>query len=90
MCACSEYAISMQYTIRGITSALDAELRRRARASGQSLNQAALDALLAGAGLSGIPEKRRAMDGIAGSWVSDRAFDAAIAAQDQVDEGLWT
>ena len=79
----------MQYTIRAIPPALDAELRRRARASGKSLNQAALDALLAGTGLIESPQRRRVLEDVAGTWVADRAFDAALAEQDRIDEGLW-
>ena len=79
----------MQYTVRGIHSALDAALRQRARAAGKSLNQAAVDALAEGAGLIGAPQKRRDLGDIAGTWKTDKAFDAAIAAQDQVDEDLW-
>ena len=79
----------MQYTIRGIPPALDAALRKRARAAGQSLNEAALDALIEGVGLTGAPRKRRNLDEIAGTWKADKGFDAALAAQDQVDEDLW-
>lgn len=79
----------MQYTVRGIPSALDAALRQRARAAGKSLNEAAVDALAEGTGLVGAPRKRRHLGDIAGTWKADKAFDAAIAAHDQVDEDLW-
>ena len=79
----------MQYTVSGIPPALDAALRQRARAAGKSLNQAAVDALAEGAGLIGSPQKRRSLGDIAGTWKTDKAFQAAIAAQDQVDEDLW-
>lgn len=87
--ACIAYNQRMQYTIRGIPPALDAALRERARAAGQSLNEAALEALLKGTGLTGAPKKRRDLSDIAGTWKADADFDAAIAAQDQVDEDLW-
>src|ERR1700682_1001173 len=48
----------MQYTVRGIPTALDAALRERARTSGKSLNEATLDALAEGTGLTGAPRKR--------------------------------
>ena len=54
-----------------------------------SLNEAAVDALAEGAGLAGSPRKRRDLQDIAGTWKSDKASEEALAAQDQVDEGLW-
>jgi hypothetical protein len=42
----------MQYTLRGIPAAVDAALRERARAAGKSLNEAALDALSKGSGVT--------------------------------------
>jgi hypothetical protein len=79
----------MQYTIRGIPAALDNALRQRARAAGKSLNEAAVDALADGSGMAGKPRKRRDLRDIAGTWKSDKAVDAALADQDQVDEDLW-
>jgi hypothetical protein len=79
----------MQYTIRRIPPAVDAALRRKARAEGKSLNEAAVDALVEGAGLSGAPQRRRDLSNIAGTWHEDAGFDAAIVAQDQIDEDLW-
>ena len=88
-CACSAHSTCVQYTVRGIPAALDAALRQRARAAGKSLNEAAVEALAEGAGLIGAPRKRRSLADIAGTWKADKAFDAAIAAQDQVDDDLW-
>ena len=79
----------MQYTIRGIPPALDAALRERARVAGQSLNEAALQALMDGAGLTGERKKRRDLSDLVGTWKADQEFEAAIAEQDQVDEDLW-
>ena len=79
----------MQYTLRKIPRAVDAALRRRARAEGRSLNAVAVDALAAGAGLAGHREARRDLSDIAGTWREDPAFAAAIEAQDQVDDALW-
>jgi hypothetical protein len=79
----------MQYTIRRIPPALDAALRRRARAAGQSLNEAAVEALADGTGLAGAPRRRRDLGDIAGTWKADKALEAALAAQDRVDEELW-
>ncbi len=79
----------MQYTIRGIPPAIDSALRARARADGTSLNEAAVAALAEGAGVSGAPQRRRDLSDIAGTWKADKALEAALAAQDRVDEDLW-
>ena len=79
----------MQYTIRGIPTAIDNALRARARAAGKSLNQTAVAALADGAGVTGGPRKRRDLGDIAGTWKADKALASALAAQDRVDEDLW-
>ena len=79
----------MQYTIRAIPAGLDAALRRRAKATGRSLNQVAVETLAEGAGTATVPRKRRSFGDVASTWKADKGFDAAIAAQDQVDEDLW-
>jgi hypothetical protein len=68
---------------------VDQALRARARAAGKSLNEAAIDALAEGAGVAGVPRKRRDLGDIAGSWKGDKAVESALAAQDRVDEDLW-
>ena len=79
----------MRYVIRGIPASLDAALRERARASGKSLNEAALEALMVGTGLTSVPGKRRDLSDLAGTWQPDEEFDAVLAEHDQVDEDLW-
>ncbi len=79
----------MQYTIRGIPPAVDSALRARARAADESLNETAIAALAEGAGLQGVPRKRRDLTDIAGTWKPDKAVEAALAAQDRVDRHLW-
>ena len=79
----------MQYTLRGIPSAVDSAIRERARVAGTSLNEAAIDALAEGAGVTGAPRQRRNLDDIAGTWKADKAVESALAAQDRVDEDLW-
>lgn len=79
----------MQYTIRGIPPAVDSALRERARAMGKSLNEAAIDALTEGAGMTGIRRKRRDLGDIKKTWKADRAIDEALADQDRVDKALW-
>lgn len=79
----------MQYTIRGIPPLVDNAIRERARADGKSLNEVAIEVLAEGAGVSGVPRKRRDLRDIAGSWKADRQIEAALAEQDRVDEDLW-
>jgi hypothetical protein len=76
----------MQYTIRGIPSAVDTVLRHRARAGGKSLNQAAVDALTEGAGINRKPRKRRDLADIARTWKTDKTTESALADQDRVDK----
>lgn len=79
----------MQYTLRDIPPTVDAELRRRAKAEGRSLNTVAIEALIRGAGLGETPVRQRDLGDIAGTWQEDPEFDQAIAEQDQIDERLW-
>jgi acetate kinase len=79
----------MQYTIRGVPPVVDSALRERARAAGKSLNEAAVEALSEGSGMSGLPRKRRDLRDIAGTWKADKAVESALAAQDRVDKALW-
>ena len=83
------YNICMQYTIRNIPATLDEALRRTARERGQSLNEAAIEALARGAGVSGERNRQRDLGDIAGTWRKDPAFDSAVAAQDTIDEEMW-
>lgn len=87
--ACTAYNKCLQYTIRGIPAAVDSALRERARTAGQSLNEAAVEALAEGSGMTGSRRKRRDLADIAKTWKADKAVEAALADQDRVDEGLW-
>jgi hypothetical protein len=78
----------MQYTLRKVPRAVDAKLRRRARAERKSLNTVALEALARGAGVDAMAARRDLAD-IAGTWVDDAEFDRAIAAQHRIDRRLW-
>ena len=79
----------MQYTIRGVPPALDEAIRQRARADGKSLNEAAVQALAEGLGLGPGTAVRRDLSDIVGTWKKEAAVQAALEAQDRVDEGLW-
>jgi hypothetical protein len=79
----------MQYTIRGIPPALDEAVRERAKAEGKSLNEVAVAALADGLGLGDGDVVRRDLSDVVGTWKRDAAAEAALAAQDRVDEELW-
>ncbi len=79
-----------QYTIRNIPRLLDRHLRQRTRQIGHSLNRVVLDALQRGAGFIPPMPVHHDLDRLAGTWVEDRKFDAAIAAQDRIDPALWS
>jgi len=79
----------MQYTIRGVPPAVDAALRERARQTGKSLNEAALDALAEGTGVTGAPRKRRDLSDLIDSWKPDQEFLDAIDDQRRIDQDLW-
>jgi plasmid stability protein len=83
------YYEGMQYTLRNIPSNLDKALRQRARLEGRSLNDVAVEALMRGAGVSEEAVRHRDLDGIAGTWIDDPAFDEAMRDQDRIDEDLW-
>jgi hypothetical protein len=79
----------MQYTIRGIPPAIDSAVRERARAEGKSLNEVAVEALADGLGLGEADVVRRDLSDVVGTWKREAAVEAALAAQDRVDEDLW-
>jgi len=56
---------------------------------GWSLNQVAVEALTLAAGLAEERPTYHDLDHLAGTWVDDPEFDAAVQAQDQVDAELW-
>jgi hypothetical protein len=78
-----------QYTVRFVPPEVDRALRERARAAGASLNTVLVDALAAGVGIGRVARVRTDLDSFIGTWVEDPAFDAAIAAQDTIDEEAW-
>ena len=78
-----------QYTVRDIPLRVDEALRRKAKREGKSLNQVAVEALTLAAGLAEQPPVYHDLDGLAGTWVADPEFDAALEAQDQIDPELW-
>ena len=82
-------APTIQYTIRQVPVHLDRSLRQKSKQARQSLNEAAIAALTKGLGLADEKPRYHDLDSLAGTWQEDAVFDAAIAAQDQVDPRLW-
>lgn len=83
------YNNSMQYTVRGISTALDRAIRQRARSEGKSLNRVTREALAEAVKLGNESVARRDVSDIVGTWRKEASVDAALAAQDLVDESLW-
>jgi plasmid stability protein len=77
----------MQYTLRNIPKAVDKALRAKARADGKSLNQAALDVMKSGLGVSDEPGRKRNLSDLAGSMSREdaRAIEKAVARMDKAD-----
>lgn len=78
-----------QYTIRTVPASVDRMLRERARTEGKSLNEAVIEALQAGLGLSEVPVEFDDLDDLIGTWQHDPDTDQALTDQDVVDLELW-
>lgn len=83
------YSICMQYTLRGIPTALDEALRERAKAEGKSLNEVAVDALAEGLGLGDADIVRRDLSDVVRTWQKEAVVESALRAQDKIDKALW-
>ena len=78
-----------QYTIRNVPEALDRELRDRAKRTGISLNDAAVEAMERGLGVAGSDVVHSDLDDLIGTWKADEEFDRVIEEQDTVDTDKW-
>lgn len=78
-----------QYTIRNVPDVVDRSLRKKARETGKSFNQVALDALSLGAGEAPLP--KRDLSEVVGSLSEKEAerMDAEVRRQRQIDPDLW-
>ncbi len=83
------YKYTRQYTIRSVPDPVDRALRKRAKESGKSFNQVALEALTLGAGESFKP--KRDFSEVIGSLSEKEAtqIEEEIRAQHQIDSKLW-
>ena len=87
--ACMKAQAAVQYTLRQIPPSLDEALRRKSRLEGKSINQTAIEVLHTGLALNGDSILHRDLDFMAGSWVEDASFEAAVRSQVRVDAKLW-
>jgi len=79
---------TIQYTIRGVSTAVDRTARELARKKHCSLNTALLDVLSRSLG-SAKPEANHDLDDLAGTWVADPEFDRAMKVFESVDKDMW-
>ncbi|MEK6644189.1 MAG: antitoxin [Planctomycetota bacterium] len=80
---------SHQYTIRAVPPDVDQALRRKARASGKSLNEIVLDVLARETSNTAEPKLHHDLDFLAGTWVEDPEFDRILEEQRQIDWEQW-
>jgi hypothetical protein len=79
-------AKGIQYTIRGVSPAVDKALREKASRTKRSLNQVVLDELAAVT----VERKRRVdFSDVVGTWELDPEFGEILAAQRQIDPEGW-
>jgi plasmid stability protein len=77
----------MQYTLRNIPKSVDKALRAKAKADGKSLNEAALEVMKSGLGVSDEPGKKRDLSDLTGTMSKEdaRAIERAVARMDAAD-----
>lgn len=82
-----------QITVRGIAPELEKRIRRKAKATGKSLNKIMLELIGGSVG----PEKRRkkpagtSLAGLAGGWSEKEAreFEESVRVFEEIDEAAW-
>jgi hypothetical protein len=79
--------MQMQYTIRNIPKSVDRAVRAKAKSEGKSLNQAIVDAIKAGLGVSDEPGKKRDLSDLVGTMTPEdaKAIEEAVAEMDAWD-----
>jgi hypothetical protein len=82
-----------QITLRGLPVRMEREIRRRAKATGKSLNKVVLE--LVGASLDpggrGGTSGGASLVGLAGGWSREEAreFEKAVRVFEAIDEEMW-
>lgn len=79
----------LQYTVRGISPAIDCSIRQGAKAQAKSLNQFLLDTLSAGLGFFSRKPRNEPLLSLANTWVSDPEADKALDEMRAIDADLW-
>ena len=82
-----------QITVRGIDPELEKRIRRKAKATGKSLNKVMLELIVGSPG----PEKRRrkpagaSLAELAGGWSEKEAreFEESVRVFEKIDEAMW-
>ena len=78
-----------QYTIRGITFALDKQLKKIAQKRTQSLNAWMLTILTKSSGLAEEAPSYHDLDPLCGRWVKDKEVMKTLVEQREIDKKLW-
>ena len=78
-------------TIRNLPPQVAEGLAREKRQRGQSLNQTVIDLLRQVLGLGADRKRSNGLARLGGTWDADelKAFEAATAVTEQIDEELW-
>ena len=82
-----------QITVRGIAPEVEEQIRRKAKATGKSLNKVMLELIGGSAG----PEKRgrnpagASLAELAGGWSEKEAreFEESVRVFEEIDEAMW-
>ena len=84
-------AFMRSLTIRNVPARLAEALDRERRRRDASLNSTVLDLLSRSLGVTDAEPRRNGLAELAGTWTAEdlRAFDAAIAPLEAVDEEMW-
>lgn len=76
----------MTILLQNLPPDVEAELRRRATATGQSIEQVVVELIQIGLSSGELDENLQA---VIGTWVDDPEFEAAIAEFERVDPEAW-
>lgn len=79
----------MAHTISDIPEDLEVALKQKAANEGRSFSEVTLEALRKGVEGAIRPSRRRDLQDIVGSWVSDPETDRVLAEQRVVDPSAW-
>lgn len=82
---------SLQYTVRDVSETTDNRLREAAALEGVSLNQATLQAIERGLGLTGQPVRYRTLGSVLASAgkVDRAAWQKTLSAMDKISPEDW-